>query len=346
MRRLFPLWLLIATLTVSAAQIRWLERDYDFGLFKEIGGPKTGISHFVNTGTDTIAIFSVRPSCGCTSADFTRTPVAPGDTAFVSYTYDPTMRPGRFEKSVRVQLSDGSKHNIIITGNVLGTPESLESLYPLDAGTLRFSDRVISFGETVRGRAPVKFVNAYVFSTDSIVPVLKSDSPVLSVTPSVAKTGPGDVVTFTLTLNTALSDLYGPVQFEAQSGDAALTATAVILPDPIDLRLHQQGKSPQLEIPSEFIDLGEIKKTDLATGSFRIFNSGKAPLELLRIYPLHEVISVKKSPGMIKPGKSADIEFEINLSGMEPKAWRLPLEVITNDPDRPKKTLYVVLNLK
>lgn len=341
----FLFLILLTALSIHAASIRWIERNYDFGLFHEIGGPKTGTSRFVNAGTDTIAIVSVKPSCGCTSADFTRQPLAPGDTAVVSYTYDPNMRPGRFEKSVQVRLSDGSKQDIIITGNVLGTPESLKTLYPLDAGTLKFSDRIITFGKVTKGRAPVRFVNAYVFSSDSVVPVLKSTNKGLSVQPSVKKAGPGDVVTFTLTLNTDKINEYGPVELQAESGDTILTAMAVILPDPVDLQLHQQGKKPQIDLSSDFIDLGKLKKTDFATGSFKIYNSGKAPLELLKIYPNYNVISIKKYPGSIKPGKSADIEFQIDLSSMSPKDWRLPIEIITNDPVRPTQTINVVFNL-
>ena len=102
------------------SSVRWLEKDYDFGLMKEVAGPKTGQSRFVNAGRDTL----------CTTA---------GPTAVIRYTYDPAMRPGKFAKHVRVNLSDGTHASIAIKGNVLGTPESLSTLYPVEAGMLRLS---------------------------------------------------------------------------------------------------------------------------------------------------------------------------------------------------------------
>ena len=137
---------------VPVASIRWIDRDFDFGLMKEQAGPKTGSSRFVNLGPDTVSVFSVKPSCGCTSAEFSDAPVAPGDTAVVSYTYDPHMRPGKFDKSVKVRLSNGDRYSIRITGNVLGTPESLATLFPVDAGEMRLTDAVINAGEVTFGK--------------------------------------------------------------------------------------------------------------------------------------------------------------------------------------------------
>lgn len=335
--------LLFAAVTVTAANIRWLERDYDFGLFKEVGGPKTGYSRFVNEGRDTISIFSVRPSCGCTSADYTHTPLAPGDTATVSFTYDPTMRPGKFDKSVQVRLSDGSKQTIRITGSVLGTPESLESLYPVDAGELRLSDRIISFDETTKGRSPVRFVNAYVLSNDSVVPVIKALSDALTITPSVSKAGPGDVVTFTLTLNTSKLDEYGPVEVEALCGDARLEAVAVVMPDVTDLKLHQQGKHPVVDVSPGVVDLAGVDMSQPVTRSFRITNKGKADLELLRIYCGSEAVKIGKYPKKVKPGKTVEVTFELDRAALRPGPQRLPIEILTNDPLQPRQSVALAI---
>lgn len=162
---------LMLTLAVKA-EVRWIEKDYDFGLMKEVAGPKTGHARFVNLGPDPVTIFSVRPSCGCTSAEFSDEPVAPGDTATISFTYDPTERPGRFEKSVKVRFTDGKQFSIPIRGNVLGTPESVALLFPVDAGDMRLSDSVLDLKEVTFGHTPVRFFSAYSLSLDSITPLL------------------------------------------------------------------------------------------------------------------------------------------------------------------------------
>ena len=45
------------------AGIQWIEKNHDFGLMKEILGPQTGVSRFVNTGNTPISVIDARPSC-------------------------------------------------------------------------------------------------------------------------------------------------------------------------------------------------------------------------------------------------------------------------------------------
>lgn len=328
----------------SVAAIRWIDKDYDFGLFKEIAGPKTGTSRFVNLGPDTISIVDVHPSCGCTSADYTRTPLLPGDTAVISYTYDPSMRPGKFEKSVRVTLSNNVRQIIRIRGNVLGTPESLSVLYPVDAGTLRLSENIAAFGEVKAGHNPIAFLNAYVLSTDSISPGLFSESEALTVTPSAEKAGPGDIVTFTLSLNTDKLNKFGPVEIPLRSVDipADIKAIAVVFPDENTLRILQHGKSPAIDTYPALIDMGNTDKGPVSS-EFTVSNSGKAPLEILKIYSTSDAVSLGKYPDAVKPGKTAKISFEINPEKLNPGPQRVSIEIITTDPNRSHVSLPVAV---
>lgn len=334
--------LILAAVTLdAAAEIRWLEKDYDFGTWKEITGPKTGTSRFVNLGPDTIAITNVKPSCGCTSADYPRTPLAPGDTAVISYTYDSEMRPGKFDKTVRVTLSDGSKPVIRIIGNVIGTPESLATLYPVEAGEImRLSDSIVSFGETSFGRSPIAFVNAYVLSQDTITPTLSSDSPALTITPSASKAGPGDIVTFSLKLDTHKLGQFGPVEVPYEYGKMI----GVIVPDPDQLKIAQQGKNPYINVKPNMIDMGECEPGTTVNREFTIANTGKAPLEIFRIYAGSEAVrTTGKTALKIKPGKSEKIEIAADAGRLSAGVNRIPLTIISNDPLSPKKEIWIIL---
>ena len=342
--------LLLCGSFISGADIRWLERDYDFGLFKEIAGPKTGRSRFVNTGRDTLAIVDVKPSCGCTSADFTKTPLAPGDTAFVSYTYDPAMRPGRFDKSVRVTLSDGSRHVLRIRGNVLGTPESLATLYTVDAVDMRLSDGLISFGEVTRGRKPVAFVNAYVLSQDSIVPLLESDSNAVVAESSLAKAGPGDVVTFTVTLDSRKAPQYGPARYRLHYpgkndvAGAQVEVRSEIIPDREQLAIHQQGKNPSARISAKILDFSSRASGDPVPMEFEIVNEGKGDLEIFSIYAENGAIKIGSYPAKIKKGKSARVGVAVDMNELPAGPRRFALKILTNDPVKPVQNLEIVTN--
>ena len=61
-----------------------------------------------NLGTEAVSITSIFTDCGCTATDYSRNPVAPGDSTVVDVTFDPTGRvPGEFRKAIRIR-STGS----------------------------------------------------------------------------------------------------------------------------------------------------------------------------------------------------------------------------------------------
>jgi len=336
-----------AMASCASAGIKWIERDYDFGLMKEIAGPKTGTSRFVNTGSDTISIFSVRPSCGCTTADYSDTPLAPGDTAVVSYTYNPKMRPGKFDKSVKVRLSNGERHSIRITGNVIGTPESLASIYPIDAGDIRLSDASIHAGDVTYGRTRAFFVNAYSLPLDTIFPTAVSGSEGLVVTPSRKKAGPGDIITFSLNFDSRRHGMYGPVDipvtFRADHGSEPVTLHfhAFVLPDTEVLRLQQKDKNPSCDLSPDPIDLGMNVGTDKIMTEFRITNGGSGPLHILRLHTPSEAVRFGTTPKEIKTGKTAVIKLEIDPGALPNGPFRIPIDIISDDPAHPHLRLPI-----
>lgn len=57
---------------------------------------------FKNKGKAPIVLNEVKASCGCTVPEWTRTPVAPGETGTIKVTYN-TNNVGAFTKSITVQ---------------------------------------------------------------------------------------------------------------------------------------------------------------------------------------------------------------------------------------------------
>ncbi len=74
--------------------------NHDFGKIKQ-GVPVTHEFKFTNNGKVTMVITNVAPSCGCTTPDWTREPIAPGGQGFIKATYN-AASPGAFNKSVTV----------------------------------------------------------------------------------------------------------------------------------------------------------------------------------------------------------------------------------------------------
>ena len=79
----------------------WEMEMHDFGKVSQ-GIPVAHKFTFTNTGNTAIQIQSVKPSCGCTAADFSKESIAPGETGYVKVEYNAASK-GLFHKSVTVR---------------------------------------------------------------------------------------------------------------------------------------------------------------------------------------------------------------------------------------------------
>jgi hypothetical protein len=87
-----------------AGVIKWKSESIDVGNIPQ-GKPKLIRFEFTNTSSKPIVIENVAPSCGCTTADYTKTPILPGKKGFVEASFN-AASPGMFMKTVNVTTSD------------------------------------------------------------------------------------------------------------------------------------------------------------------------------------------------------------------------------------------------
>lgn len=127
---------------IAAAQIA-PGAPADFGTIKEAEGPKSIRIYVTNVGTEPTALLKVKPTCGCTAVSFMEEKFEPGDSAWIDLTYDPSRRPGRFEKGVKVYPVNGDMIRIPITGVVLATPETVSTIFPIDASPLHLTEKTL-----------------------------------------------------------------------------------------------------------------------------------------------------------------------------------------------------------
>jgi hypothetical protein len=114
--------------TLAQGVITFKESNKVFGKIKE-GEKAVHTFTFTNTGDQPLIVSAANPSCGCTTPSFTKDPVAPGKTGFITTSFDSNGRPGQFNKSVSV-VSNASNPNVTLTfsGEVIpATPAAVAS---------------------------------------------------------------------------------------------------------------------------------------------------------------------------------------------------------------------------
>lgn len=107
----------------TPSTLKWDNETHDFGTLEK-GKPATHEFTFTNTTKQTVLITNVRPSCGCTAANYTKTPIKPGEKGMVAATYN-AASPGAFTKSITVTTSDSEMpKSLTIRGKVEAPAEA------------------------------------------------------------------------------------------------------------------------------------------------------------------------------------------------------------------------------
>ncbi len=113
------------TITASAqtdnkAEFKFVEEKHDFGKVPQ-GKPVTTDFVFTNIGEEPLILTEVKPTCGCTIADYTKTPVKKGDKGSIKITYNAAVE-APFNKTIVVTSNAKTPTKyLVIVGEVVKT---------------------------------------------------------------------------------------------------------------------------------------------------------------------------------------------------------------------------------
>jgi len=80
------------------------EMEHDFGTIPE-GQVVEHLFKFTNNGQAPLVISNITASCGCTSPDWTKAPVKPGEEGFVKVVFNSTAKSGSQSPTVSIQAN-------------------------------------------------------------------------------------------------------------------------------------------------------------------------------------------------------------------------------------------------
>ena len=128
MKKLFTLFSAIAIAVVLNAQppaaateaLSVKETAFDFGTIPQ-GKPVYHFFEVTNTGKDPMVITNVQTSCGCTTPEWSKEPIAPGGTSKVRVGYN-AAGEGHFEKYITIMYNQNLSKQIRIMGTVWKAP--------------------------------------------------------------------------------------------------------------------------------------------------------------------------------------------------------------------------------
>lgn len=350
MRAVVTLVLLCVGVLSPRAAVRWLETEYNFGAFDEDDGKVSTRFRFVNDGSEPVQIEHVRSSCGCTVPEYSRSPIAPGETASITAVYNPTGRPGRFSKSLLVKLTDGTSQKLLIEGVVIGAQNTVRSRFPIEAGPVRLRGNLLTFGTVSPGHIKAEYTEIYNTSHDTIRPTWSDVPKYLRITAAQEGVPPGEQGTYSLVFAPTAGTPYGIVTdsltLNIPGTDPVKVEFVAIVEEDFSKYTEQQlADAPKIVVEPSKVDFGQFSTSEgPITRNFTVTNQGKNPLLLRRIYTTEKGFTVKAKFDKLKKGKSGQVTVTFDPSGFTSPSPMLNgrLQVITNDPAHSQYTVRLV----
>ena len=336
---------------MAAPVVTWLNTVHDFGAFDEDTKHKTAYFRFVNTGDEDVSVVSVNATCGCTVPKYTTDAVAPGDTATIEVVYDPTGRPGRFEKSIYVRTSETNERTRLrLKGSVIGNAETIRARYPVNIGDFKLRNGAAMMGRVYHGHNKIQYVDAYNQSDREIAPVVTGQPPYIRVTVVPEHIGPGEVATLNFEFLGDKCDQWGiitdSVSIAPSAGEAGVSfpVVAVVEEDFSQLTGAERARAPKLVCEADRIVLPAVAEgaEEMIRAKLKITNAGKEPLEIRRVYSGDKAVAASVGKTMLKKGESTCLTVTYDVSKQSEGIINSKLSIITNDPDNQSMMLRIV----
>lgn len=328
--------------------ISFEKKIHDFGPIQENKGAVSYTFQFTNTGKQPLVIHNVNASCGCTTPDWTRTPIQPGGKGTVKATFDPRNRPGNFNKSITITSNASNATEILrITGNVAPHEQTMEDIYPSDLGLIRAKSSHLPFTRVEpnsKKEASLEFINV---SDKAVTLSFTRVPPHISISSVPATVAPGKEGNIVAVFDASKLDDWGFVSNQVylsingeEVKDKRLSLSATIEEDYSSLTPAQLAAAPDIQFSETNFDFGNVKQGITVEHIFKVTNKGKSDLILRKVRSSCGCTVSKPEKDVIKPGETVNIPVTFNTRGRNGRQNQ-SVTVYSNDPQKSTSLLRI-----
>ena len=334
---------------IAQEQLVFEPSQWDFGTIHENNGPVSHTFTGTNRSDRPLVILDVVTTCGCTVPEFSKQPILPGAETQVTVTYDPTNRPGAFDRDLWIYSSDRKRiATLSIRGSVIPRPKSIEEQYPVDAGGgLRLSSTLCAFTYIypgVRMQSVIGYANT---SQREIRIELRPEvtSGLLSVDyPQTIAPGAQGQINLGY-LIPADRPRYGTVRdamqvfVNGQSRDVRIVTHGIGADNPAEM---PEGRAPRCEISENILKFGPVKRSAPEQRMrFSLSNTGRGELIVRSVESGGHVTTTLRPGQALRPGQKVEAEVVLDPARQQYGVMSDFLIIVTNDPVRPMRRIRV-----
>ncbi len=347
---IFAICLLIGCYILSAQQpdasISFKDDKHDFGKINEVDGLVSYVFEFTNTGKAPLVLQSVQPTCGCTTPEWSKEPVKPGAKGYIKATFNPSGRPGSFDKSINITTNFGSA-TVKFSGIVIPPTAKLDDEYRYAIGDLRFKTNHVGFGSLNLGR--IKKMSFEFINTGTVAVSIGLDKLPAFLNASVsAKTiKPKQKGTIEVAYDAAkkndwgfLLDYFFITLNGKQDSKNKLTVSATISDDFSTMSADEKAKGPKLKFENTSYQFVTTKVGNKIAFEYKFKNDGKSNLLIRKIVTTCGCITAAASTLVVKPQTTGSIKGIFDTTDKK-GTQNYGITVVSNDPHNSQTVLWL-----
>ncbi len=335
-------------------KISFDKNNYDFGtiIWKN---PSKAVFRIKNTGDKPLVISNVTTSCGCTVADWTKSPILPGKEGEINAMFD-AKTLGHFNKTIGVYCNASpTPIYVSIKGEVSSDPKNYTKTHPFKIGSIRLDKEEITFDDVNKGDKPSVELLVANTSDKAYTPVLMHLPPYMlaqAIPEKITRKGTGKIK---ITIDTEKLPKFGLTQASVYlarfpgdkvGDDNEIPVSVVLLPDFTNIDNRIRTNPPHIKLSTEEIKVGAVTPHEKKSFVVYITNEGKSNLDIRDLQVFNSALGVQLNKRIIKPGTKAKMKVTVHGSGLHKVKGVLRILMITNDPEQPKIIMKVNANLK
>lgn len=343
MRRLLTIltltMLMPLCLVAQKTNITFATTSNYLGNVPEREGEIKSVFEFTNSGNAPLIIDEIRTGCDCTTCEWEKESIAPGESGKITVIFDPEGLPGKFIKSIAIFANTTpSVSTLTIRGYVIPQKSGPFSGFPTKMGDIRLSSDSMNMDIVNRGIIRHKEINVINSSKEIVELAAYTDSKNMEITITPSQLKPLEkgkiALKWIVTDKEPLGDMYQEITISQNGKESGkIYASAEVHENFSMYKDNNYATAPLIAIDSNEFDMGAVVANSINTHNLIIRNKGVNELHIRKIDCDDNNISFSIKKG-IKGGKSRKMAININANS-EPSLRCAEIKFYTNDPQNP-----------
>jgi len=265
------------------------EKLYNFGTILEESGEVEHKFIITNISDIPFVINFITTGCGCTEAEYDKSPLFPKQKREIVIKYDPRNRAGLFRTAINiVGASPQEDYMLHVIGNIVPRKRTVESLFPISYGKLRIKGDIIAYGLIPNREIHTNFIEYYNTSDKKIaISVANLDKTHSKCWVTKKEIAPNQRGYIMYELSLADSDYLGDIDdkitisINGVQQRNKIDISATVIPNFFGLtamQIERAGVATVSEISHTIEDFSEQN----CSYSFKVLNSGETELRILK----------------------------------------------------------------